>query len=65
MTIFQANMANGFANGEYPNMPGWPPGYPPLGAGSMVSVQMKIIYFYRIISYIARAKRVLIKLKVT
>lgn len=36
-------MANGFANGEYPNMPGWPSGYPPLGAGSMVRV-----YFYNI-----------------
>ena len=46
MTIIQANMANGFANGEYPNMPGWPSGYPPLGAGSMVRVPMLIFNFF-------------------
>jgi len=33
---FTANMANGFANGEYPNMPAWPSGYPGLAPGAMV-----------------------------
>ena len=28
-------MANGFGNGEYPNMP-WPSGYPGLAPGAMV-----------------------------
>ena len=36
-------MANGFANGEYPNMPAWPSGYPGLAPGAMVR-PLKNIY---------------------
>ena len=36
-------MANGFANGEYPNMPAWPSGYPGLAPGAMVR-SLKNIY---------------------
>ena len=36
-------MANGFANGEYPNMPAWPSGYPGLAPGAMVRSLKKYI----------------------